>query len=56
MSTVQLPGSKGYGNKMVIHSITRTSDVSLDREYQKLLSHAARKHGVIDQEKYKKGK
>ena len=31
MSTVQLKGSKRYDTQMVMHTVTRTSDVSLDR-------------------------
>ena len=54
MSNVQLPGEKGYDTKMVMHNGTRTSDVSLAREFQKHLSTAARKYGMIDQGKYRK--
>ena len=31
ISTVQLPGEKCYDTKMVMHTETRTSDVSLER-------------------------
>ena len=34
ISTVQLPGAKGYDTQMVIHAGTRTSDVSLAREFK----------------------
>ena len=44
MSTVQLPGAKGYDTKMVMHTGTRTPNVSLASEFQKHLSTAARKH------------
>ena len=45
-----------YDTQMVMHTGNRTYDISLAREYQKHLSNAARKHGVIDQVKYKRGK
>ena len=38
-----------------MHTGTRTSDVSLDRKFQKHLSNAARKYVVIYQVEYKKG-
>ena len=39
---------------MDIYTGTRTSDVSLARDFQKQLSTAEHKHGVIDLIKYKK--
>ena len=48
---MQLPGAEFYYTQMVIHTGTRTSDVSLASEFQKHLPTAARKHGVIDQGK-----
>ena len=54
MSTVQLLGTKGYDTQMVIHTGTCTYNVSLANEFQKHLSTAAQKHGVIYQGKYKK--
>ena len=39
---------------MVMHTETHTLYVSLAREFQKHLSTAARKHGVIDKCKYRK--
>ena len=54
MSTLQLTGANFYDTQMVMHTITRTSNASLACVFQKHLSNAARKHGVIDQEKYKK--
>ena len=39
---------------MFMHTGTRTSDVSFAREFQKYLSNAEHKHGVIDQVRYKK--
>ena len=54
ISTVQIPGEKGYDTKMVIHTGIRTSDVSLSSEFQKHMSTVTRKYGVIDQGKYKK--
>ena len=56
ISIVQLPFEKVYDTQVVIHTATRTSDVSLAREFQKYMSHAARKHGVMYQGKYKKWK
>ena len=32
ISTLQLPGTKGYDTKMVMHNVSLTSDVILDRE------------------------
>ena len=55
MSTVQLPGAKVYYTHMVMHSKTCASDDILASEFQKHLSTAAHKHGVIDQGKYKNG-
>ena len=52
---MQLPGKKVYDTQMFMHTGTCTSDVSLASEFQKHLSTAARKHGVIDQGKYKNG-
>ena len=54
MPMVQLPVEKGYDTHMVMHSGTSNYDVSLDKEYQKYLSHALFKHGLIDQGKRKK--
>ena len=51
MSTVKLPGEESYDTQMVMHTGNRTYDVSLDREFQKHLSNAARKNGLIDQVK-----
>ena len=51
LSTVKLTGAKGYDTQMVMHTGTRASDVSLDSKFQKHLSTAARKHGVIEQGK-----
>ena len=56
MSTLQLPGEKGYKINMFMHTGTRTYDVSLAREFQKHLSNVEHKHGLIDQGKHKKGK
>ena len=54
MSTVQLPGAKWYDKQMVMHTGYCSSDVSLAREFQKHLSSAIRKHGVIFQVKLKR--
>ena len=51
---MQLPGAKIHDIKMVMKTGTCTSNVSLVIEFQKHLSNAAYKHGVIDQGKYKK--
>ena len=51
MSNMQLPGAAFYYTQMVIHTGTRTSDVSLASEFQKHLYTVAHKHGVIDQGK-----
>ena len=49
ISTAQLPGVKGYDIHMVMNYATSTKYVSL--EFQKHLSNASRKNGVIDQGK-----
>ena len=51
MSTVKLPGEESYDTQMVMHTGNRTYDVSLDREFQKHLSNAERKKGIIYREK-----
>ena len=55
MSTLEFLGEKCYDTHMVMHTLTRTPNFSLASEFQKHLSTAARKHGVIDQVKYKNG-
>ena len=52
---VRLLGEKYYDTKMVMHTITSISDVSLTRESQKHLYNVAYKHGFIDQDKDKNG-
>ena len=54
ISTVQLTGAKRYDTHMVMQSITRTSNVSLESECQKHLYTVSCKHLVIDQVKYQK--
>ena len=54
MSTVHLLGEKVYDIKIVIHTVTHTSNVRFSVEFEKRLSTAARKHIVIDQGRYKK--
>ena len=54
MSAVKLTVAKGYETQMVMHTGTRTSDVSLTRKFQKHLSTAELNHGVIDQGIFKK--
>ena len=48
---MKLQGAKSYDKIMVILTGTYTSDVSLARNFQKHLSNAAQKHGVLDQAK-----
>ena len=55
MSTVKILGEKKYDKHMVMYTVTHTYDVSLASAFQKYISTAARKHGVIDQGKLKKG-
>ena len=54
ISNVQLPGSKTFDSRIIIHSCTSKNDVSLAKEFQKRLSKKHRKHGFIDQGKYRK--
>ena len=49
MSSVQLSVAKLYDEQMVIHTETCTYDASLAIKFQKHLSNASRKHGVIYQ-------
>ena len=51
ISTLQLPGKKGYDTRMIMQTGTHTPGVSLSSEFQKHLSTVARKHGGIDQGK-----
>ena len=51
ISTVQLPGAKGYNTQIVIHTGTRTTDVILAIEIKKHMSNVTHKHGVIDKGK-----
>ena len=53
MTNMKLPGSKGYVTQMVMHYKTSTADFSLAWEFQKYVSNAAHRHGVIYQGKYK---
>ena len=52
MATVQLPGSKGYGMQMLMHSTIHKYNISLALEFQKHLSNTSCKNRVIDQGKY----
>ena len=54
MSNVQLLGSKTFDSQILMHSCTENNDASLDKQLQKNLSKGHRKHGVIDQGKYRK--
>ena len=40
---------------MAVHTTTHNSDVSLEQEFQKHLSDASWKHGILDHIKHKKG-
>ena len=51
ISTVKLPGKKGYDTQTPIKYGIRTFNVSLSQELKKHLSNAAQKHGVIYQGK-----
>ena len=55
MENFQLPGLKVYDTQMVIHSETSTNDVILVQQFQRHFINVARKHGLIDQGKYKNG-
>ena len=33
MATVQLPGSKRFDTQMVVHTVTKNTDVSLEQEF-----------------------
>ena len=48
ISYVQLPGLNRYDTHMVMHTGNCTSGVILASEFQKHLSPAVRKHGVIE--------
>ena len=46
--------AKAYDSQILIHSCTSKKDGSLDKEFQKNMSKYDRKHGLIDQGKYRK--
>ena len=48
MTTVQLPVSKWFDTKMKVRTAAQNTDVSLALEFQKHLSNAPRKHGILD--------
>ena len=54
VSNVQLPGSKTFYSQILIHSWAQNNDVSLAKQFQKHMYKEHRKHGVIDQVKYRK--
>ena len=54
MSNVQLLGSKTFDLHIAMHACTQKKDFSLAKQFQKHLSMDHRKHGVIDQVKYRK--
>ena len=40
MAAVQIPGSERFDAKNIVHTATQNVDVSLENEFQKLLSNA----------------
>ena len=56
MPTMKIMSANHYDTQMVMHTGTRTSDVSLASEFQKYLSTLAFKHGLIYQVKLKTGR
>ena len=54
MSNFQLPGSKKLDSQILMNSCTQKNDFSLAKTLQRHLSREHRKHGVIDQRKYRK--
>ena len=51
---VQLIVSRTFDSHILMHYCTQKNYVSLAKELQKHVSKEHRKHGVIDQEKYRK--
>ena len=54
MSNVQITGSKWFDSQIIMHYCTQKNDFSLAKEFQEHLSKDGRKHGVIEQGKYRK--
>ena len=54
MCNVEHIRSKTFDSQIIMHSCTQKSDVSLAKQFQNHLSGEYRKHGVIDQAKYRK--
>ena len=52
MVTVQLPGTTGSETQTSMNTSTINNNTSLAQEFQKHLSHALRKNGVLYQVKY----
>ena len=52
-ATVQLPGIESIETKMLACTVKRNSDVSLSLGFQKHLSNALHKHGVLDRRREK---
>ena len=50
-ATVKLYGSKRFNTPMIVHTATQNTDLSLAQEFQKHLSNAPRKHGILDHKK-----
>ena len=48
MATVQLTGSKRFDTQIAVHTATQSTDMNLSLEFQKYLSNASLKHGIID--------
>ena len=54
MSNFQIPVTKLFDSKIIMHYCTHKKYVSLAKEFQKHLSKEHKKHGVIDKGKYRK--
>ena len=48
MATVQLPAIQCFYTKIEINKSNQNADISLAQEFQKHLSNASRKHGILD--------
>ena len=54
MATFQILGIQRFDTKMDMHTSKHNDDVSLVREFQKHLSNASHKHGIVYHGKHKK--
>ena len=48
MSTVKLPLVERFDTKTAVHKSTQNADVSLSQEFQKRLSDASLRYGIVD--------